>query len=181
MHIAIDNAILTRAIIQAGPVRKDRREVPVPDGAAQQPVPTAPLGPQIVYLPAPAPVYYGRGHTRSESSPDDRRYKRSRSPPLDLVTYPSVEDWLATLQFKDGAEKRDFSAMREKFQLHEYLEMDICDLSKIPHKGFGKDGFQFLLAESSFLLKWLEVTLTELRPPSHYNSRRGEEKRARIR
>ena len=71
--------------------------------------------------------------------------------------------------------------MREKFDLHKYLEMTICDLSKVPHAGFGKDGFGFLMAETSFLLKWLEVTMLELRPPSPYRSHRAEVKRPRLR
>ena len=168
--------------IQPTKTRRDRREVTAPDAGAQ-PAPVIASAPQIVYLPAPAPIYYGdhggRRHQGSDS-PEHRKHERSSpSPPLVAIFYPLVGDWLLSLEQKDGAEKRDFISMRGKFAAESYLDMNIQDLSRIPRDSLGKRGFEFLMAEVSFLLKWLDVSIEELK--HSHKSGRGEGKRPKHR
>jgi len=86
--------------------------------------------------------------------------------PIQEPAIPLVESWLESLEDKSGAEKWDFTSMREKFVAHCFLEMDLDDLAALPHDDFGKKGFEFNLAEVSFLQKWLEVSMAMLRPKS---------------
>ena len=170
-----------KAIIQPTKTRKDRNEInAVPDSGAQ--LPAHPPAPQIVYLPAPAPIYYrggGRLHQGSDSPEPQKRGRASSSPPLVHVSYPLVEDWLMSLKLKEGADKRDFMSMRNKFAAEKYLDMNIQDLSRVPHTSLGKHGFEFLLAEVSFLLKWLDTSMDEL--DYSHNSGRVEGKKPRRR
>ena len=134
---------------------------------AAAPIP-APV-PQVVYLPESF-----RPHRRRRSNDDgsyspEYRTKRARkssplSEPTSLQSFPTVEDWLASVRTNHGAEKRDFTAMGAKFEAQDYLPMDISDLAALPHDAFGKDGFNFTLAEVSFLRKWLDIRMEELRP-----------------
>jgi len=77
-----------------------------------------------------------------------------------------MESWLQSLEVLHGAEKHDFPSMPQKFVAHCYLEMDLDDLAALPHDDFGKKGFEFNLAEVSFLQKWLGVSMAKLRPKS---------------
>ncbi|KAF8513387.1 hypothetical protein JB92DRAFT_3116451 [Gautieria morchelliformis] len=72
-------------------------------------------------------------------------WKRAHSPllPADKLT-------------KTGAGRHDFPAIRAKFDAHDSLTMDLDDLVALPRSDYGVNGFQFNLAEISFLMKWLE-------------------------
>ena len=56
--------------------------------------------------------------------------------------------------------------MHQKFAVHCFLEMNLDDCAALPHDDFSKKGFEFNLAEVSFLQKWLEVLMAKLRPKS---------------
>ena len=158
--------------------RTDRREVAAPPAPAPIPVPQYP---QVIYLPQPDTYRHQRVHRNTDSSSSEvvSRDKRSSSPFLQAgrepLPFPTVEDWLGSIQTKDGAEMRDFPAMSDKFDAHLFLAMGIDDLARLPHEAFGKNGFDFVLAEVSFLRKWLDIRMAELRPKSS----RREAKRAR--
>ncbi|KAF8531046.1 hypothetical protein JB92DRAFT_3105801 [Gautieria morchelliformis] len=125
--------------------RKDRRYIPAVLDAS---VPVHPCAqPRAVYLPSGG----------ATSSPDYHHSgKRTHSPLLPADKLPSVGEWLTSLQTKSGAERRDFPAIRAKFDAHDFLTMDLADLAALPRSDYGANGFQFNLAEISFLTKWLE-------------------------
>ena len=77
-----------------------------------------------------------------------------------------MERWLDSLELEIGAKKQDFPSMHQKFAVHCFLEMNLDDRAALPYDDFGKKGFEFNLAEVSFLQKWLEVSMAKLRPKS---------------
>ena len=150
--------------------RKDRREVSL---AAPAPVPIPAPPPQVVYLPAPYPSRR-RARADSYSSSPENWKQQAPSSGQDLLL-PSVQNWLASLTDKPGAGKRNFPSMSDKLNAEDYLEMDVGDLAALPHEAFGDPGFKFTLAEVSFVRKWLDITMEELRPPkSHRESKRAK-------
>jgi hypothetical protein len=121
--------------------RKDRQNTVPPVHA-----PIPPIAPQFIYLPAPPTTYHhARKHSRdtNTSLPDHYQSERQgHSPPLPAHAYPSVGDWLTSLETKVGAEKCDFPSMQAKFQSYEYLEMDLDNLSGIPRSEYSEGRIQ---------------------------------------
>lgn len=149
--------------------RKDRRNIGPVEIQAPAQVPVPPVAPQFIYIPAPPIPLDHRRRRHSVSSSQDY-YEADRHGDSSHI-YPSVRDWLSSLETKVGADKRNFPSIRAKFDFHEYLEMDLDDLAGVPRSEYGEAGFKFNMAEVSFLFKWLEVSMAEYKTSRHNRKR----------